>query len=179
MPEHKNKSRAPLRPLNLPTLALSSFGLGFLRPAPGSWGSLPPAGVGAILVIAGATVPLSLAVLGVVCLAACVACVVWGRYAEKRFGRKDAAEVVADEVAGCCLPMLAAVSVRGGLPMELAQVAAAFVLFRVFDVLKPWPARPLERLPHGWGVLVDDLAAGVYALLALGAGMWALRTLGA
>ncbi len=178
MLEHKNKSRAPLRPLDAPSLALSSLGLGFLRPVPGSWGSLPPAGVAAILLLAGAPTPVALLALAALLLGSCAACVVWGRYAERRFGRKDAAEVVADEVAGCCLPMALAVLFRGPTLHELAQVAAAFVLFRVFDVLKPWPASRLERLPHGWGVLMDDLAAGVYAMLALLAGMWAVGAIG-
>jgi phosphatidylglycerophosphatase A len=43
----------------------------------------------------------------------------------------------------------------------------AFVLFRIADIIKPWPARRLETLPHGWGVLIDDLAAAVYAMLAM------------
>jgi phosphatidylglycerophosphatase A len=42
-----------------------------------------------------------------------------------------------------------------------------FVLFRVFDVIKPWPARALEALPEGWGIMADDVAAGIYAYLAL------------
>ncbi|MFI4854029.1 MAG: phosphatidylglycerophosphatase A, partial [Phycisphaerales bacterium JB065] len=45
--------------------------------------------------------------------------------------------------------------------------AGAFVLFRIFDISKPWPVARLEKLPHGWGVLLDDLMAGVYALLAM------------
>jgi phosphatidylglycerophosphatase A len=178
MGEHKNKSRAPLRPLNAPTLALSSGGLGFLRPAPGTWGSLPPAGLAAILLVADVSVAVSLVALGVLLIVASVACVVWGRYAEERFGRKDAAEVVADEVAGCAIPVLAAVSYRSDLVTEWAQVAGAFVLFRVMDVLKPWPARRLERLPYGWGVLVDDLVAGVYALVAFGLARWGLAWAG-
>ena len=53
------------------------------------------------------------------------------------------------------------------LPKTLPWMAAAFVLFRVLDVLKPWPVRRFERLPRGWGIMADDLAAGVLGALAL------------
>ena len=55
------------------------------------------------------------------------------------------------------------------LPKTLPWMAAAFVLFRVLDVLKPWPVRRFERLPRGWGIMADDLAAGVLGALALNA----------
>ena len=103
MAEHKNKSRAPIRPLNVATLGISVGGLGFLRPAPGTWGSVPPCGVAALMVLAGSEVLWIHVALGVVLVGASAACVVWGRYAEERFGRKDAAEVVADETAGASM----------------------------------------------------------------------------
>lgn len=164
--EHKNKTRAPIRPLNVPTLGLSVFGLGFLRPAPGTWGSAPPCGIAALMVIGGAGIPSLHVTVAAMLLVSCVVCVIWGGYAEKRFGRKDAPEVVADESAGVCLPLIPAVSIGGTTGMVIGQIAFAFVLFRVFDILKPWPARQLEALPRGWGVLFDDLVAGLYALLA-------------
>jgi phosphatidylglycerophosphatase A len=52
------------------------------------------------------------------------------------------------------------------LPKTLVSVLLAFVLFRVMDVVKPEPARSLERLPGGWGIMMDDVAAGIYANLA-------------
>ncbi len=172
---HKNKSRAPLRPLDAGTLALSVAGLGFLRPAPGTWGSLPPAGLASIMVLAGAAPVWMVLALGALFVASCVACVAWGGYAEQRFGRKDAAEVVADETAGAILPMAPAVLLAGTIPVMLLQIAWAFVLFRVMDILKPWPARQLERLPRGWGVLIDDLVAGVYAVLLFNLSVLVLR----
>ena len=53
------------------------------------------------------------------------------------------------------------------LPKELPWLAAAFICFRVLDVLKPWPIRRFERLPGGWGIMADDLAAGIAGAAAL------------
>lgn len=174
MAEHKNQSRAPLTPLNLPTLALSSFGLGFFRPAPGTWGSMPPVALAVILIWIGTDYWLYQAILGALFIAASAACVAFGGYGEARFGRKDAAEIVADETAGQCLALMfwpVAVhhfgewAARGvfGQVRVLWAAAAAFLFFRLADIYKPWPARRLESLPRGWGVLMDDVIAGIYA----------------
>lgn len=163
MAEHKNRARASWQPVNLATLALSVGGLGFLRPAPGTWGSLPPALLAAVLAAARVSPTVQAVVAGTFLMVASVICLLWGGYAEERFGRKDAAEVVADETAGVSVPVLLAVGHGGGV----MAFAAAFLLFRLFDVVKPWPARPSETLPGGWGVLADDLVAGGYAALAL------------
>ncbi len=157
-----------MRPLNLASLSLSVGGLGFLRPAPGTWGSLPPPAIAGVLMLAGVADTVAAGVVAVMLVASSVACVLWGRYAEVRFGRKDAAEVVADETAGVAPATILAVLMTQGLVGGLAALAGAFLLFRVFDILKPWPARQLEALPAGWGVLIDDLVAGVYAAIVLG-----------
>lgn len=181
---HKNRHRAPLHPLNAPTLALSTLGLGFLRPAPGSWGSLPPVALVLVLPLIAPPIVLLIVLIGVLVIS-CAICVAWGRYAEARFGRKDAAEVVIDETAGQCLPLLVLSGltllptdspillnswILGALDYPtnfLVLAVIAFVLFRGFDTLKPWPARRLETLPYGWGVLLDDLMAGVYGAIAM------------
>jgi phosphatidylglycerophosphatase A len=67
---------------------------------------------------------------------------------------------VIDEVAGLTLALLA-------VPRTLPVVVVAFLLFRIFDVVKPFPARPAERLPGGLGVVLDDLVAGLYTLIVL------------
>jgi phosphatidylglycerophosphatase A len=104
------------------------------------------------------------------------ACLAFGDAAEARFGRKDPGQVVADEVAGMALtlvPLPWLVGVSGVWCAEspvlrgLWLVAVGFVAFRFFDVLKPPPARGLQRVPGGWGILLDDLFAGVYAAGAL------------
>jgi len=79
---------------------------------------------------------------------------------ERRHGR-DPKLVVCDEVAGMLVTFAGVAT--GGAPGCLA----GFFWFRVFDILKPWPARRLEALPGGWGIMADDLMAGVYAQLAL------------
>ncbi len=167
MTEHKNKSRAPIQPLNAPTLALSVGGLGFLRPAPGTWGSMPPPALAALLVLFGASQSTIYAALAACLVIPSIACVLWGKYAETRFGRKDAAEVVADETAGVTFACLVAIYFSASSFQMLVQLAGAFFLFRIMDILKPAPARQLEQLPHGWGVLIDDLVAGIYAAIAL------------
>lgn len=180
---HKNTHRASRKPFNLPTALLSVGGLGFMRPAPGTWGSLPPAVLAFVLLAAGAGTWALTAVMALLLLASSFVCVRFGVYSEQRFRRKDAAEVVADETAGCSLVFLAlpvalsreasvvgAESPQGVFDafLNAALVAAlGFVLFRVADIIKPPPARRLEKLPHGWGVLIDDLMAGVYALIAM------------
>ncbi|MBI2202713.1 MAG: phosphatidylglycerophosphatase A [Candidatus Rokubacteria bacterium] len=77
--------------------------------------------------------------------------------AERWLGGKDPGAIVIDEVAGMTLSVLV-------LPLTLPVLATAFVLFRVFDVVKPFPANWSQRLPGGVGVMADDLIAGVYAL---------------
>ena len=156
--------------------AVTVFGLGHLRPAPGTWGSLPP------VIVAGAMVLLGLgpaespvvyhAVLAAMLVVSSAACVVYGEWAESWYGKKDPGWVVADETAGQCIALVAlpvaiptAFTVAGIWPLAFA-LAVAFLSFRLFDIFKPPPANALQRLPGGWGVLVDDLFAGVYAFVA-------------
>jgi phosphatidylglycerophosphatase A len=73
---------------------------------------------------------------------------------------KDPQHVVVDEVAGMCLTMV-------GQPITAISLLAGFILFRLFDIVKPFPIRRIERLPKGWGIVADDLAAGIYANVAL------------
>jgi phosphatidylglycerophosphatase A len=79
---------------------------------------------------------------------------------ERVLGVTDPGPVVIDEVMGMCLTMAAA-------PVTWPAVVAGFLLFRLFDIVKPPPARRLERLHGGWGIMADDFAAGVYAWAAL------------
>ncbi len=155
---------------------ITVFGLGHLRPAPGTWGSLPP------VFIAGAMLSLDLdpeldswewsrwavyhAVLLGILLVFGLACIVQGDRAEARFNRKDPSEAVADETAGQCLPlMFLPLEAFWTIPLTAFTLLLAFVSFRMFDIFKPWPARRVQRVPGGWGILLDDLVAGVYAAL--------------
>jgi phosphatidylglycerophosphatase A len=80
--------------------------------------------------------------------------------AERALAAKDPGAIVVDEVAGMTLSVLA-------LPLTPAVLVVGFVLFRIFDVVKPFPANVSQRLPGGAGVMVDDLIAGLYALALL------------
>lgn len=85
---------------------------------------------------------------------------VWAsRFAEARYG-KDPGVVVIDEVAGMAVSLFL-------IPNGVAVVTAAFFLFRFFDIVKPWPVRAAEEGTGVWGIMLDDVLAGVYANLAL------------
>lgn len=150
-------------------------GLGRVRPAPGTWGSLPPVVVAAVLIGAGvspaggagASAAYHIILLGIM-VAATLACAVYGDAAEAHYDKKDPGSVVADETAGQVLPLLflPPVAVAGPL-VTLLTLGYAFVAFRVMDILKPPPAHRLQRIPGGWGIVIDDLLAGVYAMVAV------------
>ncbi len=139
-------------------LVATAFGSGYSPVAPGTAGSL--VGVLLFLPLARLAWPLQLAAIAAVTLVGALAA---DRVA-RRVGLKDPGLVVVDEVAGQWLTFLA-------LPFTPAVAIAGFLLFRVMDIAKPWPARDLERLPGGWGIMADDVAAGIYAHLALRAGL--------
>ena len=84
-------------------------------------------------------------------------------WAIAEFGDKDPSRFVLDEAAGICLTILL-LPTRTGWDVGI-NLAAAFLAFRVFDITKPPPCRQLEHLPQGWGILLDDLMAAVYANL--------------
>lgn len=148
---------------------LASFGLGHVRPASGTWGSMPP------VVLAGILIALGLgpdqqpwvynAVLVAIVILFTAACVLWGEVAEARWG-KDPSAVVADETAGQSIALLA-LPVAGFGWRTIAMLGAAYLLFRFMDIVKPPPSNGLQRLPTGWGIVLDDLVAGVYALVVV------------
>lgn len=157
-----------------PLRHISVFGLGFLRPASGTWGSLPPAMIAFPLLALGSA-PWAggwayHGTLLVVCAWACWACISQGDQAEARWG-KDPSNAVADETAGQCIALaIPPASVLGSsTPIRSAAiyVAVAFVAFRIMDIVKPPPAYQIQRFKAGWGILLDDLVAGFYALVAV------------
>jgi phosphatidylglycerophosphatase A len=91
-----------------------------------------------------------------------------GNVAERHFGRTDPGQVVIDEVMGMLITLFLN-------PVGWIGALAGFFLFRVFDVIKPYPANRLERLHGGVGVMADDAMAAVYANLALRLGLYFLR----
>lgn len=145
------------------------FGLGHMRPFPGTWGSLPPIVLAMLLLLVlpdGAYTPLLRLVMLLVAIAFTLACVILGDKAEARFGRKDPSQVVADEVAGMavCLMLMPVVDPGWG---RFGTLVMAFIFFRAMDIVKPWPADGLQSEPGGWGVVLDDLVAGVQAAVLL------------
>jgi phosphatidylglycerophosphatase A len=134
-------------------LVATVAGAGYAPVAPGTVGSA----LAAVLLW---LIPFSPAGL-IVFLVAVTAAGIWAApRAERLLGAKDPGAIVIDEVAGLTLGLLAA-------PRTLPVVLVAFLLFRVFDVVKPFPARAAERLPGGMGVVMDDLVAGLYTLAVL------------
>jgi phosphatidylglycerophosphatase A len=150
------------------------FGLGRIPVAPGTFGSLAGLLWLALLLRAG-NLWLFLLLLAGGCGLAIWLC----GLAETTLRQTDPASVVLDEIAAlplCFLPLVALEWFRHGrLPdPELffsehswPLTLTIFLLFRVFDVLKPWPVRQSQRLPGGWGVVVDDLLAAVYVALGV------------
>ena len=91
---------------------------------------------------------------------------VWAGSRLERLYGPDPSAVVIDEVLGMAIAL-------AGVPIQAATLVLAFLFFRVFDVVKLPPGRALERLPGGWGIMADDVCAGLYAALALRAVRWA------
>ncbi|MEJ2703566.1 MAG: phosphatidylglycerophosphatase A [Sedimentisphaerales bacterium] len=151
-------------------LLTSCFGLGRLPGAPGTWGSLPVAVLFGLLGYFHASPTTIFIVMAAVILVSSAVCVGYAPSAIAATGKDDPREVVVDEVAGQAVTFLASpLLVIGAAPAGQVWLVAAggFALFRVFDIIKPWPIRKLERLPKGWGILADDLLAGVYAWIVL------------
>ena len=153
----ETRSALPSPADRIALFVLSVFGCGFGPLVPGTFGSL--AGVGIALLLPKDSWLLS---IGIAVFAASALTVLLGPAAIRATGRKDPQQVVMDEVAGV-LVALALVPAPSAM-----EAGMGFAFFRVFDILKPPPARQLERLPAGWGILLDDLAAGAWAAMALG-----------
>jgi phosphatidylglycerophosphatase A len=134
------------------------FGCGLSPVAPGTVGSLGALLVAWPLIHFCGWPPLWFAILA-------IALTPGGMWASDRTARikqlKDPQIVVVDEVVGQWLAM------AGATRLDVAHIAAAFLLFRLFDIFKPWPVRQLEALPGGVGIVADDLMAGIYAALVL------------
>ena len=149
---------------NWATVVATFFGVGFLRPGPGTWGSLATTLLWWLLA---SHLPhvLHLTVLGCLIVLVTAVGIPAATLEARRCGRKDPSHVVIDEVAGQLLTLLAC-------PLQWKPLLAGFILFRGFDILKPPPIRRLEGLPEGYGIVIDDLAAGAYGLIVLQLLLW-------
>jgi phosphatidylglycerophosphatase A len=151
-PELSTRGKAPL----WATLVATFFGAGRLKPGPGTWGSVATIIVWAL---ASSQIPVASHTWATITAAAFVTLI--GIPAATIVARaatlKDPQFVVIDEVAGQLVTLV-------GVPLAWKTFLAGLILFRVFDMWKPFPIRHLERLPEGTGIVVDDLGAGIYAL---------------
>jgi phosphatidylglycerophosphatase A len=131
------------------------FGFGFVPLAPGSAASLAAVALYKFFLIK-LSWPLFLGIIILTGVAGSLAASSYSR----ELGHQDPRRIVIDEVAGQWLTIFLA-------PGGWTEMAAGFVLFRLFDVIKPFPLRRLEKLPAGWGIMADDLGAGLYAWAVL------------
>jgi len=156
--------------MNMKRMLTSCFGLGRLPIAPGTWGSLPPVIIFGLMSHFGASPAIISNVMVALVLAGSFVCVQFAPAAIAATGKNDPGEVVADEFAGQALTFLFSPFLVMGqaTPQQIwITVFAGFMLFRLFDISKPWPIRKLEKYPAGWGILADDLLAGVFAWIVL------------
>jgi phosphatidylglycerophosphatase A len=135
------------------------FGIGRLKPGPGTWASIVTVIVWALiswLIPTSARTPAT--------IVAAMAVTLIGIPAATRVARayaiKDPQFVVIDEVAGQLVALIA-------VPLSWKSFLASLILFRTFDILKPPPVRQLEKLPEGTGIMLDDVGAGLYALACM------------
>lgn len=140
-------------------LVATFFGVGYLRPGPGTYAS-------AVTVLAwwGVSRFIAPGWLLPVAVIAAVAITILGippsTVVARESGKEDPGFVVIDEVAGQMISLIA-------VPLNWKYLLASFILFRAFDIIKPFPLRRLERLPGGVGIMMDDVGAGIYVLLLL------------
>jgi phosphatidylglycerophosphatase A len=140
-------------------LIATFFYIGYMKPGPGTYAS---AATVVLWWAAAHLIPtnwLSLAALGVAVLITLLG-IPPSTVVARESGREDPGFVVIDEVAGQMIALI-------GAPATWNYLIAGLILFRVFDILKPFPLRRLENLPEGTGIMMDDVGAGLYALLLL------------
>jgi phosphatidylglycerophosphatase A len=174
------KPRASRSVTDYLALTIATCGVGYLPLAPGTWGSLLAigfyltlefvtwkfirnfAGPNSFLLFS----PWSLFIAAELLLITVVTLVgIWAATrAEKLFARKDPQKVVVDEVAG---QLIALLPVMSRFDPGWLSILTAFVAFRLFDIIKPYPARRLESLESGLGIIADDIVAGAYAAVVV------------
>jgi len=141
------------------TLVATFFGIGYLHPGPGTWGSATTVLLWAVLAH---FIPINAQTATVIALVILVTLIgiPAATQVSRAAGKKDPQLVVIDEVAGQLIALIAT-------PLKWKTFLAGFILFRAFDIVKPPPVRQLEKLPEGTGIVLDDVAAGLYALIVM------------
>jgi phosphatidylglycerophosphatase A len=152
--EAKEKEETTNWSANLTKLIATGFGLGFLPICQGTFASLAAIAVYALIIKCSLSsrvgIILFLFFLGV-----------WASWkVEAIWARKDPHEIVIDEIVGYLITM-------GLFPYSTIKVITGFLIFRAFDILKPFPIKKLERIQGGWGIMLDDAIAGFYGLVIM------------
>jgi phosphatidylglycerophosphatase A len=140
-------------------LIATFFGVGHLQPGSGTWAAAITLGLwwaAGRLIPSAWLIPISV----LIALAVTLIGIPPSTVVARESGQKDPGFVVIDEVAGQMIAMMA-------VPLNWKYLLASFILFRSFDIVKPFPLRRLERLPGGTGIMMDDVGAGLYALILL------------
>ncbi|MEQ5808477.1 phosphatidylglycerophosphatase A [Alteromonas sp. NFXS44] len=142
------------------------FGSGLIPLMPGTFGSLAAIPLILLLAPAGNFIFITATILS--CIAGVYLC---GKTATD-MGVHDHGSIVWDEVAGMLLTFLF-------VPLSMSTLIAGFVLFRIFDILKPWPIGPVDKTVHGGpGIMLDDILAGIMACVCLHALIWLVPAIG-
>jgi len=141
------------------SLTATFFGIGHLRPGPGTWGSAATVLCWWLLAhwINPNVQPLAAVAIAVLVVLLGIPA---ATQISRAYRKKDPQFVVIDEVAGQLVALIA-------VPVAWKSLLAGFILFRGFDIVKPPPVRQLERLPEGIGIVMDDVGAGLYALAVM------------
>jgi phosphatidylglycerophosphatase A len=154
--EHGMPDSTPKKKTLWAWLVATFFGSGLLKPGPGTWASA----AALVLWFAAAQIfhpgHLPLLTLAAAILATLIG-IPAATIVARESGREDPGHVVIDEVAGQLITLILC-------PPDWPHAILALLLFRLFDILKPWPIRLLEELPEGTGIMLDDVAAGLFAL---------------
>lgn len=129
--------------------------IGYLPFAPGTWGSLAALGLWFLIVEMTSTITFIALISIIFALGVYVSSVT-----ERHLDEKDPSVIVIDEWVGQWIALLF-------LPKSLLLGLTAFALFRLFDIWKPYPIKTLAKMPSGWGIMLDDVLAGIYALLVI------------
>ncbi len=129
--------------------------IGYLPIAPGTWGSLAATVTWFIIIESISTITFTIVIVIIFILG-----VYTSSITEGYLTKKDPSIIVIDEWVGQWIALLF-------LPKSLMWGLVAFALFRLFDIWKPYPIKTLDKIPSGWGIMLDDVLAGVYTLLVL------------
>ncbi|HJV21590.1 MAG TPA: phosphatidylglycerophosphatase A [Holophagaceae bacterium] len=154
----------------------TGFGSGYLKPAPGTWGSLAAVGVWFLIqelamrakaLGEAARIPMTASLMGPLAVLMTIVAIRASGLVSRETGLKDPSFIVADEWAGMWVALipvgLAFPLVHFPLWVDALRLAVPFALFRLFDIWKPWPIFQIQQLPGGKGIVMDDVVAGVYA----------------